>query len=128
MAIAPMAFAILSTAASRHRRSRSLTQAEQVHVQTRIVALTTVATRVQRTRHAHGTRGGKIEAAGEHGKPSKKLLLGGLQQVVTPIDGGSQRLMSHCGGATDAPQERKSILEMGNHFRSTSMPISQFVN
>src|SRR5215471_1569024 len=71
---------------------------------------------IQRARHAHGTRGREIEAAGEYGEPAEQLLLSGGQKVVAPIDGCSERLMANGGAAAGAPQERETILEMRKHL------------
>ena len=60
---------------------------------------------------------GRVErkAAGEHGEPAEEGLLGRIEEVVTPLDGGTHRLQAGRKVAGSARQQRQPRPEPGEH-------------
>jgi hypothetical protein len=55
---------------------------------------------------AHGLRRIQRATAGEHGQSAEEYPLFRLQQVVAPVDGPPQRLLTHGGVARSSRQHR----------------------
>ena len=63
-----------------------------------------------------------IEWAGEDREPPEHRLLGRRQQVVGPLDGGSQRPMTLDAGPPTAGQEPETIVQPLDQFRRREAP------
>ena len=63
-----------------------------------------------------------VEAAHEHGQVPVRPLLGGVEQLVAPLDGGSHRLVASRGEPRPAAQRAQSRLEISEDLRGRHDP------